>query len=257
MTAYPQETKLKLSTKLGYGGKSVIDTLFFTPPLKIIEPFYENDIANVMLISVSAGLLAGDSQEIHLCVCEGSKLKLSSQSFEKIHDMGQDSAKRNSFIVVEKNALLDFSPLPTIPFANSSFYNSTQIYLQNSAKLYYSEIMTAGRVGIGEVFAFRNYDTRLKIYLENELIFVDNMLLQPNTMNLRNICRFGNFTHYLNLIIIDSNFQYDTALEWLQSQSIHAGITKIAHGYCFKALSHGSEELLNLCDNMKMMKNIR
>lgn len=263
-SAYPQKSLLRLSTRL-CGGRSLVNNLFFTPPFKILSPFYENyneaftlrklkqQRTIITMILVSAGIMAGDSQEIRLEVGDGCDVKLESQSFEKIHDMRGGHARRDSFMTVMPGAKLVYAPLPTIPFANSSFSNRTEVHLDSNSRLYYSDIFSCGRVGLNELFAFRFYESRLKVFMQDRLIFLDNMILDPAAGGLGGLCLFKDFTHYLSLVIIDSDFDIDSfksVLASMNSKNLIASISALPHGYCLRALARGSEILIALRDRL-------
>ncbi|PAF43928.1 urease accessory protein UreD [Helicobacter sp. 11S03491-1] len=253
MTNYAQESKLSFKTKLDPRGKCILEDVFFTPPLKLMPPFYEEeDRANLMLISVSAGLMEGDNQEIDLEIGKDCNLKLSSQSFEKIHDTKDGFASRNTRIHVHSNATFDFAPLPIIPFKNSCFKGDTTITLEPSSRLFYSEIICAGRVGRDEIFEFRSFSTGLKIFLQEKLVFFDNTILDPQKTELRNKCLFDKYTHYLNLVIFDPSVCIQNIREILQRTHLNAGVSELAYngGICLKALSDTSEDLLLLRDSV-------
>lgn len=254
MSNYAQETLLKLKTKISQTGKCILEDAFFTPPLKLISPFYgrdeNNGYAEIMLISVSAGLMKGDSQKIDIELNKGCKVKLTSQSFEKIHNTQEGYAKKNTRILLGENTLLDFSPLPIIPFAHSHFKGEATIALEINSELFYSEIICAGRVSRNEIFAFKNFTSILKIYRKNKAIFFDNTILEPSKLDLSNICMFSGFSHYLNLII----FTPKISLEFLHKISKkftanvgEIGVSQLAYdGFCVKALSNSAEALLEL-----------
>lgn len=246
MSSYTQESILELKTKFGVGGKSVIEHMLFTPPLKIINPIYEEDIANIMLLSVSAGLMKDDKQKIDIKIGAKSKIKLTSQSYEKIHNTLDGKASRKTRIVIEDGAYLNYTPLPVIPFENSSFENKTNVVLQENSTFYYSEIFCAGRVSRGEIFGFKNFISRCHIYCGEKLVFFDNMTLNPKHMDLTSLCMFDDFTHYLNLIIWDKSQDIDLLYEKIKNYGVNAGISKNASGLIIiRALDIESERLLD------------
>ena len=254
MNAYAQETRLRLKTKVGANQKTIIEDMFFTPPLKIIQPIYEevngNEIANIMLLSVSAGLMNGDSQILDIDIQDHSRVHLTSQSFEKIHDTQEGKATRCTNIKLHPHSFLNFNPLPVIPFANSSFENFTRIDLCRDSRLCYGEIFCAGRVSRGEIFHFKIFHSNLKIYQEGKLIFLDNTFLDPKTQDLKNCCNFGDFTHYLNLIFIDPNLTVENVREKLHNfdliEKINVGVSQNNQVIILKALAYESEVLLAL-----------
>ncbi|GAB0172699.1 Urease accessory protein UreH [Helicobacter trogontum] len=246
MSSYAQESNLYCRTKKGVNGKTIIESMFFTPPLKIIAPFYENDMANIMLLNVSAGLMAGDKQTIVFDIQEYSKLKITSQSYEKIHNTQNDYAMRNATLNIADNAFLIYTPLPCIPFANSSFKNTTTIHLQENSTLYYGEIFCAGRIARDEIFLFKHFHQKLFIYKNNTLLFYDNMNLKPTNMYLTNICMFHNFTHYLHFLIYDKSADVEKLQSVIEDSKIYAALSVHGDIIVIKALANESEDLLDL-----------
>lgn len=245
-SSYAQETKLHCRTKQGANGKTIIESMFFTPPLKLIEPIYEGDIANLMVLNVSAGLMEGDKQDIVFDIASNSKLKVTSQSYEKVHDTQNGYAMRNTTINIANNAFFSYMPLPCIPFANSSFKNSTTIHLHEDSILHYGEIFCAGRVARDEIFAFKHFQQNIHVYKNNDLLFYDNMNLRPDSMDLRNMCAFDGYTHYLCLIAYDKRMDITYLQEQIDKTTLNAAITTNGDMIIIKALANESEPLLDL-----------
>ncbi|PAF46937.1 urease accessory protein [Helicobacter sp. 12S02634-8] len=255
MTNYAQESKLTLKTKIGQNGKCIIEDSFFTPPLKLMAPFYDTDNkAEIMLISVSAGMMEGDRQELDLHIGKDCQVRLTSQSFEKIHDTQNGFASRNTQITLDTNAYFDFSPLPIIPFRNSHFKGATTICMHKTSQLLYGEIICAGRISREEIFAFDHFATTLKIYQDNKPIFFDNTILDPKESDLSNMCMFDGYTHYLNLIIIAPHISLESLKEMITSFGLNGGVSAISGGgLCLKALSNGSEALIKLREKISTL----
>ncbi|MGN1318538.1 MAG: urease accessory protein UreD, partial [Lachnospirales bacterium] len=60
---YGRVSKLNIKIKSNKG-KTLLDDLYFTPPFKIMKPFYEEDIMKLILMSASPGIMEGDCQKI-------------------------------------------------------------------------------------------------------------------------------------------------------------------------------------------------
>ena len=102
-------------------GKTILEDLSFTAPYKIMMPFEkENGGIQIMPLCASAGIMAGETQEISYHVEGGADLEVLSQSFEKIHKMDEGSATRTIEVQVDKNATLYYYPQPVIPYAQSA-----------------------------------------------------------------------------------------------------------------------------------------
>ncbi len=247
-TNYTQDSILKLTIKNSLNNKTIIDSMFFTPPFKIIEPFYMKNMANLMILNVSPGLMRGDNQKIILNIKENSNIKITSQSYEKIHDTQDEIAKKDTTIILDNNANLYYTPLPCIPFKNSNFRGISNIFINEDSVLYYSEIFCAGRIALGEIFAFKEFHTTTNIYKCNELIFYDNMKLNPKTMDLNSLCLFDSYTHYMQILIHDKEFQFYNIQEIIINSSINAAISKNNGIFIIKALGNSGEELLEFQD---------
>ncbi|STQ86446.1 urease accessory protein UreD [Helicobacter muridarum] len=245
MSSFTQDSILKLKTKKGLNGKNIIEEMFFTPPLKLISPLEDDDIAEIMLISVSAGLLKDDRQDITIHIGKESKIRLTSQSYEKIHDTQDGYASKQTRIIVEENAFLDYAPLPILPFKNASFKNTTDIYLDKNAKLHYSEILCAGRVACGEIFDFLEFSSKVCIYKDNNLVFFENMNLNPTKMDLQNPCLFDEYTHVLSMIIFDDSLNMQSLEQKIQNSPLNAGISTNNGAIIIRALDNQSERLLD------------
>lgn len=272
---YPQATKLRLCIKQELG-KPILSEVFFTPPLKILDPIYEikhqsttqNHDSNphkeymlvIMLLSVSAGMMSKDKQDIILRIEKNSHLRIISQSFEKIHKMPlQDKnafASRITQIYVDSYARLDYAPLPCIPFRDSRFFAETEIFLHTQSQLYYSEIFTAGRVGMGEKFAFDIFSSKLRIFINNQLQIADTMVLEPKIYGNQTLTQFHDFTHYLSLFIIDHHVTQEMIEHILESfihnNAICIGVSTLnsPSSFCIKALCNRSDLLLELRDKL-------
>lgn len=252
MNSFAQESLLRLKTKMGLNHKSVIEEMFFTPPLKIITPLEDENITTIMLISVSAGLMSGDKQDIQIEIGKESKIKLISQSYEKIHDTQEGYASKESKIILRENAILDYAPLPIMPFKNSSFKNKTQIYLEKNSKLYFSEIFCAGRVANAELFDFKEFDSKLYIYRDKRLVFFENMLLYPSQAHMQNCCLFDNYTYALSLVIFDDGIDFSLLQQKVLNANINIGISKNNGGIIIKALAHTSQALLDFRESLEL-----
>ncbi|MDR1157779.1 MAG: urease accessory protein UreD [Oscillospiraceae bacterium] len=241
------------------GGRTVLADVRFTAPYKILHPFYdENGSMSVMMVSVSAGILSGDSQKIDITVREGARLTVTSQAFEKIHKMDDGAfATRDTRLVVEKDAALSYAPLPVIPFKDSAFRSQTEVRLaEASSRFFQSEIISCGRASRGERFAYREYKSLTKIYEGETLIYADNAVYRPGSAPMERFCLFEGYTHLGTCLMVNQDISEE------QTEALRAavyalkdgvgGVTKTGYGgHCVRALANGSEPLLALNDKIR------
>lgn len=185
------------------GEKTVLEDVHFTAPFKVMRPFYEKPgIMTVMLLSASAGIMAGDRQEMEFQVEPGAAMEFVSQAYEKIHKMEEGEAKRKTVIEVGKGASFYYTPLPTIPFAGSAYESTTEVSLADgTSRFIMSEILACGRAARGERFAYRYFKNRVSVRQGQRLIYRDNTHYEPEAWDMEGFGMYEGFTHLANLLI--------------------------------------------------------
>lgn len=228
-------SSLKLTT-LKKDGKTILDDVFFTAPFKITHPFPKKDGGiQVMQLSVSAGIMEGDVQEVELHVRKGCSLELASQSFEKIHKMKEGYASRKTKLKVEKDAYCDYSPLPTIPFADSAFQNKMEVELEDeTSRFLLQEVISCGRKASGERFTYRFYHSRVNVRCKGRLIYRDNTRYEPKSWPMEGIGMMEGFSHLGNLLFCNMNIaqaQIKAMRDCLEeADDVEGGVTQLESG---------------------------
>ncbi len=252
---YRRLSELRLKIKHGTDG-DFLEDVKFTAPFKITKPFYdaENNM-KIMMLSISAGIMEGDSQEIEIEVGENARAEITSQSFEKIHRMKTGSASRHTKLTVKEGGMLIYNPLPTIPFADSAFKTDTDIYLTDTtSKLIYGEVISCGRVGMDEKFLYRFYKALTKVYQGDEPIYYDNAQFVPSKANLEGFCMFEGYTHLSNMIIVNFN-DNESLMSGIrnyisENTQITGGCSVSGNLLCVRMLANGAEELTRMHDKI-------
>ncbi|EKQ54859.1 MULTISPECIES: urease accessory protein UreD [Clostridium] len=243
--------------------KTILDNIYFTAPFKIMSPFYiSDDYIKVMLLSVSAGIMEGDTQNIDIKIGDETKVEVISQSYEKIHKMKSGNASRCCNISVGKDAYLKYNPLPTIPFADSSFDSITKINLEDdSSRLIFNEIITCGRSAMGEKFLFNHYNSYLEVKKKCRLIYRDNTVYDKYLFNMSSIGMFEGYTHIANMIIVNFNKE-DSFIEQARNiidecDEVQGGVSTLQNNdIIIKILGTTSQKLINICEEITKLLEV-
>jgi urease accessory protein len=250
---YARASELKLTIE-NKGGKTVLSDAYFTPPFKIMKPFYEKNLMRILQMSASPGLMSGDLQQIDISVLKNTRSEMYSQSFEKIHKMESGQAQRNINISVAENCLFIYNPLPTIPYADSAMSNTVKIELaDDSSAFVYSDILIGGRIARGESFAYRYYNSIVNIYQNGSLTYRDNTSFKPSEMNMSSLGFYEGYTHLLNMVICNTDIREDVDVHrFFENYSHPYGITVNHSGYVIiKALGRNAQQLMEISDEIK------
>ncbi|MEL6489074.1 MAG: urease accessory protein UreD [Cyanobacteria bacterium J06621_3] len=167
----------QLSLTLGCNavGKTVVQHRYMAYPLSVSPVFRldgEGDAlarrAYLYRMNTSPGLLAGDRLSMSVRLDAGSALCLSDQAATKVHTMTradkENAAEVRYDIAVGENATLEFLPEPLILFADSALKQTTDITLHETGGLSWGEIVLPGRLARGELYQFREYWSKLRLF---------------------------------------------------------------------------------------------
>jgi urease accessory protein len=206
-------------------GQTQLLTSTHAAPLKIAKAFpLAGGALDVCVMDCSPGLLNGDCYELDWCVEENARVKTTTQSFTKVHPSSGAGCRQNTRICVASRALLEYSPQPTMLFRDAEFHTECDAHISPGGTLLLSDILCAGRIGRGEVFAFRNYCNRLRVRYSDELIFCNQMRFQPQQQNLRAIGAWGDNTHYGTFSVFSSSVNLHLLEAMRQVMSDHCDI---------------------------------
>ncbi|MCM1133831.1 MAG: urease accessory protein UreD [Ruminococcus flavefaciens] len=241
-------SRLYLKTEFK-NNRTIISDSFFTSPLKIAKPFYHKNFTEIMMMTASAGILENDFYDIEIDVAKNSKLKFSGQSYTKIFTSVEKGAVQEVKINVGKNAEFVYLPMPVIPFKNSIFRSNTEIHLDESSKFAMLDIVSCGRMAMGEIFAFKSYTSRITVYMGKKPVFLDNQRLVPRETDLSCIGFFENHTH------IGMLYLYGYDIENLpENNNIECGFSKVFCGTCIRISGNSGDDILRFAN--KIIENI-
>jgi len=168
-------------------GRTLLVRSYSKLPLQILRPypFREPDQVYLPLINPTGGVVGGDTFDIRITLKKGARVYLTTPSATKIYRMkeGEESVQQMVF-EVEEGSELAYHPEKTIPFAGSSFRQILRVNLDATGRFSMAETLAPGRVSRGEKFLFRRYYSRTEVRVENALVFLDVLDLQPEEDNL-------------------------------------------------------------------------
>lgn len=242
----------KLKITAGYrAGKSYMKDVFVSPPFRVVPvgQTMSDDAAYLMVMSSSPGILDGDHYDLHVEVEENARLQLQSQSYQRLFTM-VGGASQQMQIVLNDNSSFAYVPHPIVPHTDSTFRSIAKVEMGENCDLLMSEIITCGRKHHGEVFRFRHFQNLVEIRHQNRLILKDNVLLQPDLMQLGVMGQLEGYTHQGTLIYINTQkLPVDDLIEQFQEMldgepDMQCGISRIQRdGFVVRCLGNGGEQI--------------
>jgi urease accessory protein len=177
-------------------GKTVVTRQFSQVPLQIQRALYpENSLpgmAYIYVISPSGGILQGDRYRTDVLLKNKAIAHITTQGATRIYSMNSNSASQMVNITIDENCYLEYIPDQIIPYKNSRYYQKVNLEVHDNSTLIYSEILTPGRVAMGESF---EYDIcYLRTHCKNQekkLRFLENTKIEPKKQKLKNFGILG------------------------------------------------------------------
>lgn len=177
-------------------GKTIVTKQFSQVPLQFHRALYpENslpEMAYLYVISPSGGILQGDRYRIDVSLKNNAVAHMTTQGATSIYSMNSNFASQLLNITVDENCYLEYVPDQIIPNKNSRYYQKVNLKVHNNSTLVYSEILTPGRVAMGESF---EYDIcYLRTHCKNQddkIRFLENTKIEPKKQRLQDFGILG------------------------------------------------------------------
>lgn len=240
------------------GEKSVARDIFFEKALKVIRPVYLNgsNIPTFYIVNVGGGYLDGDRYKMDFTAEKDSSVILTSQGATKIYKTLNDHVEQYQNFTVKDNGYIEYVGDPIIAFENSKFFQHNKFNLSANASLFYTDILTPGYSKEDKDFTYTYMHLLNEIYVDDELVTFDNMLLDPSKNKVDGLGYMENYTHLGSCYFINPEVNqhfiddvYEQIKHFQQEYDCRFGITQIpTHGFSIRILSNKTqviERILN------------
>ena len=220
----------------------------------------------LMLMSSSPGILNADEYKIKIELDQNASLQLHTQSLSAIvyHEGTGNATYR---LRMASGSACCFIPHPVVPHRQSSFTTRNTFYLSENCNLIFGEVLTCGRKLNGEVFSFSKYHSITQILINDKLVIKENLLMQPDLVNVNSIGQLQGYTHQASLVYLDENAGIKTLIprlyELVSSQEgISIGISAApVNGLMVRMLGQKAEQLFDclklIAETLLQSKNIK
>lgn len=162
--------------------------------MKLLTPRSRGQSVWAFTSSFGGGLVAGDQTEFAIEVGREARCFVGTQASTKVYrnPSGLPSGHRTS-AKLEAGAVLVFAPDPVQAFAQSSYTQRQEFFLQKDSSLILVDWVTAGRTARGERWDMDFYHSRSDVFVDDRRVFVDSLLLEPEVGSLKGTHRLGRF----------------------------------------------------------------
>jgi urease accessory protein len=170
--------------KLDYAkveGKTIIADSYVTTPWKFLPPIYLDDtgVAYTLLVNLSGGMVAGDGLSVAMNLDRGVHVLASAPSANRVYRSEEKLSEQAINISVGPDAILEWLPDHTIPFAGSQFRQTIHVGLASRATIVLWDALASGRIARNERWAFTYLENEIRIETEAGQSLVERYVLAP------------------------------------------------------------------------------
>ena len=159
-------------------------------------------MAHVFILSPSGGILQGDRYRMDVDLKNNAISHLTTQGATRIYKMESNYATHMVTLNLKDNSYLEFIPEQIIPYKNSRFYQKTNLEIDDSSTVVYSETIVPGRIAMGEMFDFDVCYLKTEGKINGKTKFRDSSLLTPKTQKIQALTMFDNKTILTSVYVL-------------------------------------------------------
>lgn len=234
-------------------GKTVIGELYSETPLHIQKAlrYDDSNLAYLYIVSASGGILQGDRYRIDINMKKDAQCHITTQGATRIYSMNSNSATQMLNISLEENSYLEFIPDQIIPYQDSRFYQKLSLNVHDDATVIYSEIVTPGRVAMGESFAYDVCCLKTRATNQNgDYRFVDITNIEPKKQKMASFGILDGYQMVGTVYILTQERHIMELLEKIDSvisgnRDIFGGVTTMKKntGLLVRILGNSTEQI--------------
>ena len=163
-------------------------------------------MAHVFVLSPSGGILQGDRYRMDVEQKNNAISHITTQGATRIYKMESNYATHMVTLNLKNNSYLEFIPEQIIPYNNSRFYQKTNLNIDDSSTVVYSETIVPGRIAMGEMFDFDVCYLKTEGAINQKTQFRDSSLLMPNFQKIHSLTMFDDKTILTTVYVLTKKY---------------------------------------------------
>ena len=144
---------------------------------RLLRP--EPDVAHLMVLSPTGGVLQGDELDIDVTARDRATLRVATQSATRMHASPETAAHQHVRLRASGGAYLEHLPRPTILFDGARLAQRYDVEADGDATVVLADALVSGRLRRGERYGFASFASRLEIRVDGEPVVVEAGEMAP------------------------------------------------------------------------------
>lgn len=242
-------------------GTTVVSDKRFGGLIKISPTMHldSEKISAYFILGLGGGYVEGEKYKYSVLVKNNARAIITTQAATKVYKcLNEKAAIQEIQLKIEGNGILEYITDNVILYKDALYKQDNEIYLDKDSTLIYSDGITSGWSVTGEAFSYSRLQLRTKVYMDNVLVLLDNLLINPIEDDVTKLGYFEGYENFGTLLVINkkiTNEIIDTLRLSLKNLNldINFGLSEIeVNGFVLRVLGHSTQnvdEAIKLCHN--------
>jgi urease accessory protein len=163
------------------------------------------------------------------------------------------ATRQRTRLCVAAGAMLEYFPLPLIPFARARYVQETTVALEPGGVCLVAEVLAPGRLARGERFAYDLVRNRVEGWIGGRLVLFEQMLLEPRRHPPTGVGLLDGRGYLATLYVLTTRPFDHWVPKWNRQLAEHysesVGITELAYGgLVVRMLGRTGQDVLRCLD---------
>ena len=161
------------------GPATIVAGCRYTLPLQVLAPVSLDDPAAVVsILNPTGGLVGGDRLSIDVHAAAGAHAVLTTPSATRVYRAAAEGATQIVRLTLDRQAVVEWVPDHTIPFAGSAFHQAIAVDMDETAGLILVDAFSAGRIARGEAWRFAVLESAVSVRDQHGWLLHDRFVLR-------------------------------------------------------------------------------
>lgn len=188
---------------------TVATTVHFIGASKVSPAIFlgREKIPCYFLLHLGGGYVEGEIYQNLIELKKDAKAIITTQAPTKVYkcEKNKEAACQKTIIKMEENSVLEYISDSVILYKNAVYNQDTTIYMDKKSTLIYTDGITAGWSPDGTKFQYDSVKLKNKIYINNKLLLLDNLQLNPSKYDVTGIGILEGYINFGTMVIINEN----------------------------------------------------
>ena len=219
------------------GEQTILSRRRFTHPLQALEPVRACDGSlYLMMLNTSGGLVGGDRLRTTVEIGPEAAAILITASATKAYRTTGAAAVQETMIAMGRDSILEYLPDHLIPHPGAVVHQSLKVEMAAGSRAIIYDAFSAGRIGRGERWAFRELRTETAIVRDAQPLYINRSRIIPLLQPLTELGWAQDFNYIATIVIVGEadrdwnalSVEIDSALR--DRPRVHGGVSEIRTG---------------------------